>query len=151
MQNEDLFLKIIDVLKKYIKSKGIEIIYLIIISFLMFRMIGLKYALLFSIVIGISNVIPYIGPIIGGIPVCVYSLFQSVTMFLWTIVILIAIQIIDSFILMPYITKKTVKINELTTIILVFLGGSMFGILGVILSIPVYLVIKVIYQHYNEE
>ena len=151
MQEEDLFVKIIDVLSKYLKSKGIEVFYLTLISFFMFRMIDLKYALLFSILIGLSNIIPYFGPIIGGIPVCVYAVFQSIPMLLWTIFILIALQIIDGFILMPYITKKTVKVNELTTIVLVFLGGSLFGILGVILAIPVYLVIKVVYQHYNKE
>ena len=148
MQEEDLFVKIIDVLSKYLKSKGIEVFYLTLISFFMFRMIDLKYALLFSILIGLSNIIPYFGPIIGGIPVCVYAVFQSIPMLLWTIFILIALQIIDGFILMPYITKKTVKINELTTIVLVFLGGSVFGILGVLLAVPIYLVGKVIYKHY---
>ena len=148
MQEEDLFVKIIDVLSKYLKSKGIEVFYLTLISFFMFRMIDLKYALLFSILIGLSNIIPYFGPIIGGIPVCVYAVFQSIPMLLWTIFILIALQIIDGFILMPYITKKTVKINELTTIVLVFLGGSVFGILGVLLAVPIYLVGKVVYQHY---
>lgn len=148
MQEEDLFVKITDVLSKYLKSKGIEVFYLTLISFFMFRMIDLKYALLFSILIGLSNIIPYFGPIIGGIPVCVYAVFQSIPMLLWTIFILIALQIIDGFILMPYITKKTVKINELTTIVLVFLGGSVFGILGVLLAVPIYLVGKVVYQHY---
>ena len=148
MQEENLFAKIIDILLKYTKSKGIEVFYLTLISFVMFRMIDLKYALLFSVLIGLSNLVPYFGPIIGGIPVCIYAVFQSIPMFLWTIVILIALQIIDGFILMPYITKKTVKINELTTIVLVFLGGSAFGIIGILLAVPVYLVGKVIYKHY---
>ena len=137
------------VLGKYIKGKLIDCFVVGLLMYIIFSILGLKFALLFSIIIGVTNIIPYIGPVIGAVPTCLFALIQSPSIFIGVLITIVVIQSFESIFLVPYITNKTVEIHELTTLLVLLIGGSLFGIIGALIAIPVYLVIKVIYQYYK--
>lgn len=137
------------VLGKYVKGKIIDCFVVGLLVYVIFLLLGLKFALLFSVIIGITNLIPYVGPVIGAIPACLFALLQSPNVFLGVLITIVFIQTLESVFLIPYITNKTVEIHELTTLLVLLIGGSLFGIIGALIAIPVYLVIKVIYEFYK--
>ena len=143
--------KIDVVLGKYVKGKVIDCFTVGVLVYVIFLILGLKFALLFSVIIALTNLIPYIGPVIGAVPVCLFALLQSLPVFVGVLITIMLIQILESVFLMPYITSKTVDVHEITTLLALLIGGSLFGIIGALLAIPVYLVIRVIYEYYKEK
>lgn len=137
------------VLGKYVKGKLIDCFLVGTLVYIIFSILGLKFALLFSVIIGITNLIPYVGPVIGAIPACLFALLQSFNIFIGVLITIVFIQTLESVFLVPYITSKTVNIHEITTLLALLIGGSLFGIIGALIAIPVYLVIKVIYEYYK--
>ena len=137
------------VLGKYVKGKLIDCFVVGTLVYIIFSVLGLKFALLFSFIIGLTNLIPYVGPVIGAIPACLFALLQSFNIFIGVLIAVVFIQTLESVFLVPYITSKTVEIHELTTLLALLIGGSLFGIIGALTAIPVYLVIKVIYEYYK--
>ena len=137
------------VLGKYVKGKLIDCFLVGTLVYIIFSILGLKFALLFSVIIGITNLIPYVGPVIGAIPACLFALLQSFNIFIGVLITIVFIQTLESVFLVPYITSKTVDIHEITTLLALLIGGSLFGIIGALIAIPVYLVIKVIYEYYK--
>ena len=137
------------VLGKYVKGKLIDCFVVGTLVYIIFSLLGLKFALLFSVIIGITNLVPYVGPVIGAIPACLFALLQSFNIFIGVLLAIVFIQTLESVFLVPYITSKTVEIHELTTLLVLLIGGSLFGIIGALIAIPVYLVIKVIYEYYK--
>ena len=137
------------VLGKYVKGKLIDCFLVGTLVYIIFSILGLKFALLFSFIIGLTNLIPYVGPVIGAIPACLFALLQSFNIFIGVLIAVVFIQTLESVFLVPYITSKTVEIHEITTLLVLLIGGSLFGIIGALLAIPVYLVIKVIYEYYK--
>ncbi len=137
------------VLGKYVKGKLIDCFVVGILVYIIFIILGLKFALLFSVIIAVTNLIPYVGPVIGGVPACLFALLQSFPVFIGVLLAIVFIQILESVFLVPYITSKTVDIHEITTLLVLLVGGSLFGIIGALIAIPVYLVIRVVYEYYR--
>ena len=102
-----------------------------------------------ELLIAVTNLIPYVGPVIGGVPACLFALLQSLPVFIGVLLAIVFIQILESVFLVPYITSKTVDIHEITTLLVLLIGGSLFGIIGALIAIPVYLVIRVVYEYYR--
>ena len=137
------------VLGKYVKGKLIDCFVVGILVYIIFIILGLKFALLFSVIIAVTNLIPYVGPVIGGVPACLFALLQSFPVFIGVLLAIVFIQILESVFLVPYITSKTVDIHDITTLLVLLVGGSLFGIIGALIAIPVYLVIRVVYEYYR--
>lgn len=123
----------------------------VIITFLLgvmmyagFILIDLPYALLVTVIATVLNIIPYIGPILGAIPCIIVAFIDSPTMVLWVIIVTIVTQQIEGNLLSPHIYGKRLDIHPLTTIILMLIAGELWGIVGVILAIPFYMVLKII-------
>lgn len=109
-----------------------------------FLLIGLPYSLLLTVVSTILNLIPYIGSILGAVPVLVVAFIHSPSMALWSMIVVVIAQQIESNLLSPHIYGKRLDIHPLTTIVLLLVAGDIGGILGVILAIPGYMVVKII-------
>lgn len=109
-----------------------------------FLIIGLPYALLLTVLAVIMNFIPFIGAFLSAIPVVIIGLIESPSVAIWSLVVILAAQQIQDNIISPYIFGKQLDIHPLTTIILVLVGTDAFGIIGVIIIIPVYMMIKIV-------
>ncbi|WP_152654716.1 AI-2E family transporter [Oceanobacillus sp. CFH 90083] len=120
-----------------------------IISTLCWMWLGLPYALLLGIILAIVNIIPYFGPIIGAIPVVTVAYMVQPEKALFVIVIIFVMQLIESNLLSPYIMGKTVKIHPIGIIFALLLGGQLAGVIGMIISVPVFTMLKVLIQQYQ--
>lgn len=106
--------------------------------------IGVPYPVLLGIIGGFSNLIPYFGPFIGAIPAIVCALIVSPAKALWTALLYIGVQQLDNNFLGPKIIEGKLGIHPVTTIIVIFLGGELFGLPGVFLSVPIYAMLRCI-------
>ncbi|MNI26836.1 pheromone autoinducer 2 transporter [compost metagenome] len=118
-----------------------------VMTYIGFISIGLPYSLLLTLVASGLNLIPYIGPLLGAVPVLIVAFTHSPSMVFWAAIVMIVTQQIENNLLSPHIYGKNLEIHPLTTIILLLVAGEFSGIIGVILAIPAYMVFKIIITH----
>jgi len=117
-----------------------------LIAFLLF---DIRYALLFTVLGALITIIPYIGPLLSGVLPVAFALVEgndTQFMLLFATVILI-IQLIESYILEPWIIGNEVSLTPLFIIIAIIVGGMLWGILGMILFVPLFAIVKIIFDH----
>jgi len=117
-----------------------------ILTFIAVKTSGIKYALILSLVNAIFNIIPYFGPVIGAIPIIIISLLTSTKKAIIVIFWLFVIQQLEGDIICPKILGETVDSHPVTILLLLIIGGSIGGIIGMILVIPVWVMIKIVVE-----
>lgn len=109
--------------------------------------IGVKYALLLGLLSALLNLIPYIGIFIATVlPVVLALALQSPIAALWVVILYTVVQFIDNQYILPYIVASKVKVNALVSIIVVLIGGALWGISGMFLAIPLAAIAKVVFD-----
>jgi len=109
--------------------------------------IGIKYAVLIGIIGALLNIIPYIGGIIAiSIPMLLAFATKDPISALWVFIAYIFVQFIDNNFFVPKIVASKVKVNALVSIIVVLIGGALWGVPGMFLSIPLTAIVKVIFD-----
>ena len=147
----DFFKRINDIFSKYIYCKLLEGTIVGIIATIILNIIGVKYALVLGIFIGILNLIPYFGSIISTICVVLITLVTGgIYQALWTLVSLIVLEQVDGNIIGPKILNNVLEIRPLWVIFAVTVFGSLFGVVGMLLSVPVMVVVKMIAKEFLE-
>jgi len=106
--------------------------------------LNVKYPFFLGLIGGIANIIPYFGPIIGVVPAVAVALIDSPIKAVWTIIAFIIIQQIDNTLISPRIIESKIGLHPVTTILVVLIGGEFFGIIGMLISVPVMAIFKVI-------
>lgn len=112
-----------------------------------FSLLGIKYPILLGIIIAATNIIPYFGPFIGAIPVAAIALMGSVKLAIIAVVIVFVLQFIEGNILSPYIVGKSIEIHPLFIIAALIIGGEAFGIIGMIVAVPLLAILKIAIIH----
>lgn len=137
-----LFVEANDSLFNYIK--GTIFVSLIIFAFssLIFTVGGLKAPLLFGLICGITNVIPYVGPYIGAVPAVLVAFTQGVPTGVITLVCIMVIQFIEGNFIQPLVMSKTMKLHPVTILLGLLIFGYFFGIFGMIIATPMVAIIK---------
>ncbi len=139
-----LFLKDVDEsLGSYIRGQLLVCVIIGSISALLFWIFKLKYPLLLGLICGVTNVIPYFGPIIGAVPAVIIAAATSVKLVIITLVIVFGLQFLEGNILSPYIVGKSLHMHPLLIMIALTAGGEIGGLIGLILAVPVLVVLKV--------
>lgn len=105
---------------------------------------GVKYAFVLGLIGGLANIIPYFGPFIGAVPAVFIALLDSYWKALFAAIVFLIVQQIDNALITPKIMGEKVGMHPLTIIFVVLLGGSLFGVPGLILAVPITAIIKVI-------
>lgn len=113
-------------------------------------LVGMPYPILLGLVIAITDIIPYFGPILGAIPVVLIALTISWKMVWITVGIMLVLQFIEGNILGPFIVGRNLHIHPVFIIFSLLLGGELAGVPGMILAVPIFSVIKVIVIHIRE-
>ena len=139
-------------IQNYMFGLILEAIIVAVLNTIALLMLGVKYAVLLGFLGAIINVLPFIGGIVAILlPVLIATVtkdgFQTQ---LGIIVAYVIIQFIDNHFLIPYIVSSKVKINALISIIIVLLGGALWGISGMFLSIPFIGILKIIFDRMPE-
>ena len=133
-----------DTFRQYVKSTFIVVILLCICQSLAFKISGLPSPLAFGFFCAFTNMIPYIGPYIGGIPAVVVGFTISPSVGVASLISVILCQFIESYLITPNIMSKTMKLHP----VLIILGlsvGATFGIVGMIFATPIMACLRVIY------
>ncbi|WP_336881793.1 AI-2E family transporter [Priestia koreensis] len=107
----------------------------------------IPYPLLLGIIIGLTNVIPYFGPIIGAIPAAVIAATISVKLVIIVLVLIFFLQFLEGNILSPLIVGKSLHIHPLFIMFALLLGGELGGIIGLILAVPILAIVKISLIH----
>ena len=115
--------------------------------FIGYLIIGLDYSLLVAILAMFTNVIPFIGPIIAIIPALIIASLHSKMMVIKVLIVMIVVQQIEAHIISPQVMGRKLEVHPLTIISLLLAAGSIGGVLGLVLAVPVYAVMKVVVQH----
>ena len=118
-----------------------------VLAALLFWLFEMKYPLVLGTIIGITNVIPYFGPIIGAIPAVIIAATMSGKMMLTVVVIVFVLQFLEGNVLSPLIVGKSLHMHPLFIMLALLAGGELGGIIGMILSIPILAVLKVMLLH----
>jgi predicted PurR-regulated permease PerM len=136
------------IIKNYLVGLLIQVSYMTILLGGILLLIGIKHALLIGVIFAILNLIPYVGALLGNLIGVLLTLTSSTE--LWPVVtvlgVIAAVQFLDNNILMPRIVGSKVKINALFAILGVIIGGSIAGVSGMFLSMPIIAVLKVIFD-----
>lgn len=111
-----------------------------------FAVIGLQAPVLFGLLCGVTDLIPYIGPYIGGAVAVVIGFSQSTFIGVMTLIICVIVQCVENFILQPIVMSKTMKLHPVTIMIGLLIFEHFFGILGMILATPCIALLKVIWE-----
>ncbi len=132
----------------YIVAKAMDSTIYGIICTIVLALTGSKYALFIGIIAGITNMIPFFGPIIGTIIAVVANLFFSINKAILVLVVMIVVQQLESAILEPHFVGKQVGVPPILTIFAVTFAGKYTGFLGILLAVPVTGVLLVYFKRY---
>lgn len=146
-QVSKLFHSIDERLGHYIRGQLLVSLFVAFTSLIIFHLLDIKYALLLSIIMGITNIIPYFGPIIGAVPVIAITITVSTKLVLIVILAIVIVQIIESNFLSPYIVGKSINIHPVTIIFALLLGGQLGGVIGMLLAVPTLTILKEVITH----
>ncbi len=122
----------------YARGKLLEIIIVWGVTYLTFALLGLNYAMLLALVVGLSVIIPYVGAAAATVPVAIIAYFQwgLSTEFAWVIVAYAIIQFLDGNVLVPLLFSEVVNLHPIAIIASVLFFGGLWGIWGVFFAIP---------------
>jgi len=136
---------------KFLSSQVIDAIIVGILTSIAMLILGVKYAVLLGFLIGISNLIPYFGAIIGvGVSIIITIFTGGISQAVWMAIIVIVLQQIDANIINPKIIGSSLEISPLLVIFAVTIGGAYFGVFGMFLAVPIFTVIKILIEDYIE-
>ena len=138
-------------LRKFVNGAILDSIFVFIITSIAFGIVGLKAPLLFGLFCAITNVIPYAGPYIGGIPAVIVGFSQSILIGILTLISIVVIQFLEGNFLQPVIMSKTTKLHPVTIMVGLLIFGHFFGIIGMLISTPVIAVCKSVLMFFLEK
>lgn len=132
----------------YIRGKVIEILIVGAVTFVAFEFLGLNYAALLAVLVGLSVLIPYIGATVITIPVALIALFQfGLTSEFYTVVLVyLVIQVLDGNVLVPLLFSEAVNLHPVFIIAAVLFFGGIWGFWGVFFAIPLATLVKAVFN-----
>ena len=146
-KTRNIFHGIDESLGGYIRGQLIVSLFVAITAFILFELLNMDYALLLAIIMGVTNLIPYFGPIIGAVPAVAIAFTMSIQTVIFVLIAIFVIQLLESNLLAPYIVGKSIAIHPVAIIFALLLGGKISGVMGMILAVPFLTILKVIFTH----
>ncbi|GIO32196.1 MULTISPECIES: AI-2E family transporter [Paenibacillus] len=134
-------------ISSYIRGQIIVSFCIGALLFIGYIIIGLKYSLILAVIAAFTSVVPYLGPAIAITPALIVAAVTSPIMLLKMIIVWTVVQLIEGKFISPQVMGKTLKIHPITIIFVILTSGNLFGIVGVLLAVPGYAVLKVIVSH----
>lgn len=116
-----------------------------------FFLIGHPYYLLLGILCSITTIIPYFGGIFANIIACITAFFISTKLFILTLLVAFICPNIDGYVISPRVYGKTNNIPALATIFAVFAGGILYGVVGIIIALPLTIILIATYRFYEDD
>ncbi|CCQ97591.1 putative membrane protein [[Clostridium] ultunense Esp] len=148
---KEVSLEIDRVLSQFIRGRLILAIYVGIATTILLMILGIDFAIVIGIITGVADIIPYFGPFLGFLPAVFFALLNSPIKALWVAVLFVGIQWIENNVLAPKIIGETTGIHPITILLALIIGGGLFGVMGMIFSIPAVAVFKILFGFFIEK
>lgn len=133
-------------MRSYFNGVLAVMIVLSLLATLGFKIIGIQFPLLWGIVIGITNIIPYIGPYLGGIIVVGFTMTTSINKTISVLIVIIILQLIESNFITPNVHSKTTNTSPILVLLFISLFGKFFGIFGMIIAVPILSILQILFM-----
>lgn len=148
-EKEDLLSSISHVAQQYLKGRAISILFFFVLYLITLLVIGIENALLLAAVAALVNIIPYLGPVLAAVLPTISALLTETDWQpgLWVLICFCLIQALDNYFVTPYFLGAEVNLSALTTFVAIICGGLVWGIMGMILFIPLFSIAKIIFDH----
>ena len=132
----------------FIFGKGVLSLAVGILALIAYLLIGLPNAVVLAIIAGIFEAVPMIGPTLGAIPAAIIALSIAPSKLIWVVGASIVIQLIENNLLGPRVMSKAVGVNPFVSLLSIFAFGSLFGIVGALMAIPIAAVIQILLDRF---
>ncbi|MDO5717848.1 MAG: AI-2E family transporter [Tissierellia bacterium] len=139
-----------DIMKKFFIGRSLDSLIVGIAFFIVLFLMKLEYAGLMAFILGVTNIIPWVGPWLGMIPSAIIVLFQSPIKVIWFLIAVVIIQQIDGNILAPRIHGNSLGVSAFWIVFSILIGGKLFGFIGMLVGIPVFVLIYSLFKEYIE-
>lgn len=133
-----------EIFSHFITGLIVEAVTVGILAFIGMSILGVSYAPILSMIICFTNVIPYIGPFIGAVPAVIATMLYNPQLALWVLVFILILQQFDGNFIGPKIMGNYIGLDPIWIILSITIGGGFFGMLGILLAIPVGAIIKIV-------
>lgn len=147
----EVFQEIKSAFSNFFVGKILDSLIIGILCFIGCLIMKVRYALLISLIVGITNMIPYFGPFIGMIPAAVITLFYSPFKALWVTIFIFLLQQFDGLYLGPKILGIQVGLKPFWIILSILIGGGFFGVWGMLFAVPTAAVIRTLLGKYVDK
>lgn len=138
---------IVDKIQKYIVAKSVETVVMTLLHAIGFWLIGFPAPLLFGIIAGLLNLIPYIGVLFTIVPVGLAAFATGGYPLVGLSMLIIMLgRVFDDFYLQSKVIEKFVDVHPLTTVIVILVAGELMGAVGMVIAIPVYVIAKIVLE-----
>lgn len=143
------FVKAVDIEMKNYLTGFMKVVFISLIEYtLAYYIIGHPNALLLGFLAAIANLIPYFGGMASNLIACVTSFVIGPKMFIKNVILFFILSNVDGYVINPFVYGKTNKVHPIIVILSVFAGGILFGIMGIIISLPLAIIIITAYKYY---
>ena len=140
-----------DMTRRYVNGTLFSSLIVTIFTFIGLLISGVSSPLLFAIFCGVTNIIPYFGPYIGGIPTIIVGFSISPLCGIVCLVTILLVQMVEGNVINPIIVGKATDMHPITIIIGLIIFGHFFGILGMVLATPIMGAVKILFNYFNNK
>jgi predicted PurR-regulated permease PerM len=144
----ELIQKIEQTVGSYLLGQGMLCLIIGALAFVAYLLIGLPHALLLAVFAGLLEAVPIVGPFLGAVPAFIIGLSVSPVTGLWVVVASIVIQQLENSLLVPRVMDRTIGIRPLVSLLALVAFGSLYGILGALIALPLAGVIQLLMDRY---
>lgn len=147
----DILKIVVNVFKNFFSGQALDAVLVAVLCFIGLQLLKVPYSALLSLITAVFNLIPYIGPVLGGIPVVIVAFLDSPQKALWALIFIIVLQQIEGNIIAPKILGDAVGISSFSILLAIALGGAYFGIFGMFLAVPVFKLILMAIEYFVQK
>ncbi|MBX6351826.1 MAG: AI-2E family transporter [Thermoflavifilum sp.] len=136
-----------DTLGRYVRGQLLVMLAVFLLTYAGLLVVGMPYAFVLALIVGITNVIPYLGPFLGAAPGLLLALTISPWLALKVLIVNVVVQQCEGNLISPQIMGRTLDLHPLAIVAAVIIGGELAGVLGLVLAVPTLAVAKVVWSH----
>ena len=146
-QLQQVFNEIEHVLSRYIRGQILMSCIIAALTFLGMWIMGVPYPMVIGLLAAITEWIPIVGPIVGAIPAILLGATVDLSLSFKVLIFYIVIQQVDSHLIMPQVMGAVISLHPVVIVIALLIGGTLFGVAGMILTVPVTAVLQILGRH----
>ncbi|GAB6171459.1 AI-2E family transporter [Paradesulfitobacterium aromaticivorans] len=136
------------VIRRFVRGNLVVAVIVGVLTGIGVKLLGMEYALLIGVICGVSDLIPYFGPVIGAVPSVALGLINSPWMALKVLLVILIVQQLESNVISPKIMGESVGLHPLWIIFALLAGGEIAGVWGMLIAVPVAAVLRVVIRHF---